>query len=100
MLLVEIDDGLALALAQQPVVDEHAGELAADGLVEEGGGHGRIDAAAEAEDDAAPARPWPGSPRTACAMKFFIDQSCRAPQTPTRKLRITSTPRSVWNTSG
>jgi hypothetical protein len=37
---------------------------------------------------------------TAWAMKSFIVQSCRAPQTPTRKLRIMSTPRSVWNTSG
>ena len=37
-----------LALAQQPVVHEHAGEPVADGAVDERRGHARIDAAAQA----------------------------------------------------
>ena len=40
-------DLLALALAQQAVVDEHAGEPVADRLVHERGGHRRVDAARE-----------------------------------------------------
>ena len=40
-------DLLALALAQQPVVDEHRGQLVADGLVHERGRDGRVDAARE-----------------------------------------------------
>jgi hypothetical protein len=45
-------DELALVLAQQAVVDEDAGELVADGPVQQGGDDGRIDAAGEAADDA------------------------------------------------
>ena len=43
---------LGLAGAQQSVVDENAGELVAYGLVNERRRDARIDAAAEAEDDA------------------------------------------------
>ena len=46
-----LDDLLALALAHEAGVDEHAGELGADGLVHEGGGHRRVDAAGQAADD-------------------------------------------------
>ena len=46
-----LDDLLALALAHQPGVDEHARELRTDGLVHERGGDGRVDAAGEAADD-------------------------------------------------
>ena len=38
---------------QQAVVDEHAGELIADGLVQQGGNDGRIDAAGQAQQDLA-----------------------------------------------
>src|SRR5213594_1758107 len=38
--------------AEQPVVDENAGELVADGLVQERGGEARIHAARQAEQDA------------------------------------------------
>ncbi len=38
-------DLLGLALAQQAMVHEHAGELFADGLVHQRGGHGGVDAA-------------------------------------------------------
>ncbi len=48
-----LDDLLGLALAEQAVVDEHAGELVADRLVDERRGRGRVDAAGEAADDAA-----------------------------------------------
>ncbi len=41
---------LALVEAQQAVVDEHAGELVADGLVQQRRDHGGIDAARQAED--------------------------------------------------
>ena len=43
-------DLLGLALAQQAVVDEHAGELVADGLVHEGRGDGGVDTAGQAAD--------------------------------------------------
>ena len=43
-------DLLDLALAQQAVVDEHAGELVADGLVDEGGGDCGVDTAGQAAD--------------------------------------------------
>ena len=42
---------LALAGAQQAVVDEDAGELVADGAVDEGGGHGGVHSPAQAADD-------------------------------------------------
>ena len=41
---------LAFVQAQQAVVDEHAGQLVADGAVDQRRGHGRIDAARQAED--------------------------------------------------
>ena len=43
----------ALVLAEEAVVHEHAGELPADGLVQQRGGDGGIHAAGKAEDDAA-----------------------------------------------
>src|SRR5207244_5287391 len=43
---------LRLAGAQEAVVDEDAGEPLADGALDEGGGHRRIDAAREPADDA------------------------------------------------
>jgi hypothetical protein len=42
-------DLIALAEAQQAVVDEDAGELVADGPVQQRGDHGGVDAAGEAE---------------------------------------------------
>ena len=45
------DDALSLVPAQQAVVHEDADELVADGLVEQGGDDGGIDAAGEAADD-------------------------------------------------
>ena len=51
MAVERLDDLVALALAHQPGVDEHARELRADRLVHERGGHGRVDAAGQAADD-------------------------------------------------
>ncbi len=48
----EVLDRLRLAGAEEAVVDENAGQLVADGAVEQNGGHGGIDPAAESEDDA------------------------------------------------
>ena len=53
VLLEDLLDLLGLVLAQQPVVDEDAGEAVADGLVDEHGDHGGVDAAGESEDDGA-----------------------------------------------
>src|SRR3546814_3548402 len=53
MIAEQADDVLALALAQQAVVDEDAGELLTNGFVDQHGSHGRIDAAGEAADHAA-----------------------------------------------
>ena len=47
-----LDDLLRLVGAHQPVVDEHAGQLVADRLVDEQRRHGRVDATGEAADDA------------------------------------------------
>ncbi len=60
--------------AQQAVVDEHAGQLLADGAVHEQRGHGGVDAAGEAADHAARRRPARGSARPA-------RRSRRAPST-------------------
>ena len=49
--LIRCQDIFELVLAEQAVVDENAGQVVADGLVEEHAGDGRIDAAAQAEDD-------------------------------------------------
>jgi len=42
---------LAFVQAQQAVVDEHAGQLVADGLVQQRGNHGGVNAARQAEQD-------------------------------------------------
>jgi hypothetical protein len=42
---------VALVQAQQAVVDKHAGQLVADGAVDQRRRHRRIDAAGQAEDD-------------------------------------------------
>ena len=47
-----VDDTLRLLAAQEAVVDEDAGQLVADGFVDERGGDGGVDAAGERADDA------------------------------------------------
>ncbi len=46
----QIDHGLGLVEPQQAVIDEHAGELVADGFVDQHRGDGGIDAAGQAAD--------------------------------------------------
>src|SRR3954468_5191375 len=46
----QVDDGLAFVQAQEAVVDEHAGELVADRLVNENGGNRAVDAAGQPAD--------------------------------------------------
>ena len=61
--LERLDDLVALVLAHEAGVDEHAGELVADGLVHERGGHGGVDPAGETADGPARRRPAPGPRR-------------------------------------
>ena len=51
-------DLLGLALAHQPVVDEHAGQPVADGALDERGGDRGVDAAGEAADRLAASPIW------------------------------------------
>ena len=60
-----LDHLLGLALAQQAVVDEHAGELVADRLVHEQRGDRRVDAARERAEHPLACRPRRGSARPA-----------------------------------
>ena len=60
-----LDHLLGLALAQQAVVDEDAGELVADGLVHEQRGDRAVDAAGERAEHAFPSRPARGCARPA-----------------------------------
>ncbi len=46
----QFDDGLAFVQAQQPVIDEHAGELVADRLVDQHRRHRAVDAAGQPAD--------------------------------------------------
>ena len=46
----QVDDGLAFVEPQQPVIDEHAGQLIADRLVDQHGGDRTIDAAGQPAD--------------------------------------------------
>jgi hypothetical protein len=52
VLAEDFADDAGFAVAEDAVVDEDAGELVADGLMDEGGGDAGVDSAAEAEDDA------------------------------------------------
>ena len=93
-------DLLGLAEPQQAVVDEHAGELVADRLVDQHGRHGAIDAAGEPADHPALADllrgcgRWPprGTPSSTSRRR-----SRRCVRT---KLRISAAPCGVWITSG
>jgi hypothetical protein len=72
---------VALVEAQQAVVDEHAGELVADGAVDQGRGHRGIDAAGQAQDHFLVADLLRIA-STASAMWSRITQSGRAWQMP------------------
>ena len=67
---------LALARAQQAVVDEHAGEAVADGALDERGGHRGVDAAGEPAD-----RPAVADLR-ADGLDLLVDDRCGGPGRP------------------
>ena len=80
-------DLLGLAEPQQAVVDEHAGELVADRLVDQHGGDRRIDAAREAADHACPCRPGARIFSIASSLKARMVQSPVQPAMLRTKLR-------------
>ena len=93
-------DLLALVLAHDAVVDEHAGQLVADRRVHEQRRDGRVDAAAQAADDLARRRPARGS---AAICSSTIDAAVHVrsqPQTSHRKSCSIVLPYGVWTTSG
>ncbi len=53
MIAERVHDLVAFVVAQQAVIDEYAGQLVADGLVQQRRNHRRIDAAREAQQDLA-----------------------------------------------
>ncbi|MEY5025724.1 MAG: hypothetical protein RLZZ244_1252 [Verrucomicrobiota bacterium] len=69
----ELLDGLGFVGAQEAVVDEDAGELVADGAVDEGGGDAGVDAPAESEDDVVVAD------LLADAFADFLDEGAHGP---------------------
>ena len=75
-----------LVATQDAVVDEDAGELVADGAVQQRRDHGRVDPAAEAADDAGGADPRRGCARVSRSTKFSIVQSAGARQMPEQKV--------------
>ena len=94
-----VDDLLGLVLAQQAVVDEHAGELVADRAVDERRGGRRVDAAGEPADHAAVAD------LGADALDLLVDhragdQCSLQPAISRRKRSRISVPCGVWTTSG
>ena len=95
-----VDDLLGLVLAQQPVVDEHAGELVADRAVDERRRGRGVDAAREAADDAAVAD------LGADPLDLLVDDRGRRPALArSRRPRAGSArgsrcPCGVWTTSG
>ena len=95
----QVDDGLGLVLAQQAVIDEHAGELVADRLMDQHGGDGGIDAAGQAADHLAFADLF------ADLLDRFLAERAHGPVAGAAailrtKLRISFAPSGVCTTSG
>ena len=93
-------DLLGLALAQQPVVHEHAGELVADGLLHDRGGDGRVHAARQSADDAAGRPPGRGCVRPARRSRSRSSSRGSARRREYRKFSSAACPRGVCLTSG
>ncbi len=77
---------LGLALPQESVVHEDAGQPIADGAVDEHRGHGGVHAAREAADHASSSPTCSRIFRVASSTKALMRQSPDAPQIPKRKL--------------
>ena len=92
--------GLRFVRAQQAVVDEDAGELVADGLVQQRRRDAGIHAAAQAENDVLVADLLRGSPRR------LLDETAHRPvhraaaDVVDESSAMISFPRGVWTTSG
>ena len=95
----QVDDRLGLVEPQQAVIDEDAGELVADRLMDQHCGDGGIDAAGQAADHLA--RPtWARIFSIASSRKARMVQSPVRPATLRTKLRISLAPSGVCTTSG
>ena len=88
-----LDDLLALALAHQPGVDEHAGELGADGPVDQRGGHRGVDPAGQAADGPAVADLGPDGVDLRSSMIDAMVHVGGQPHTSNRKRSSSSWPR-------
>ena len=93
-------DLLGLALAQQAVVDEDAGQPVADRPLDEGRGDRGVDAAGEAADGAAVSPIWSRIRSICSSTMLTIVQVGRQPAISCRKCSSTSWPCSVCITSG
>ncbi len=78
-------DLLGLALAHQPVVDEHAGQPVADGALHDRGGDGGVDAAGEARRSPGPSPTCSRMISTCSSTMLSIVQVCRQPAMSCRK---------------
>ena len=96
----QADDLLGLARAHQAVIDEHAGQLLADRLVDQHRRDRAVDAARQAADHPALARPARGCRRSWCRGISAIVQSPAQPQTWRTKLASSLPPSGVCTTSG
>ena len=83
----------------RPVSTKTQVSWSADGLVDQGGRHGRVDPAGQpAQDPSSPT--WARTAATCCSMIDPCVHEGRHPQASSRKCSNTSLPRSVWTTSG
>ena len=87
-------------MTQKAGVDEDAGQLLADRLVDQHGGHGGIDPAGQAADHLALAHLLADACATISSRKLAMVQSPFRPAILWVKLRSISAPRGVWATSG
>jgi hypothetical protein len=81
------------------VIDEHAGQLLADRLMDEDSRDGAVDAARQAADDAAGADLGAMSAILPARNSAMV-QSPASPQTWRTKLASSLAPSGVWTTSG
>ena len=95
----QVDHFVRLALAQQPVIDEHAGELVADRLVDQHCRDRGIDAARQAADHPRLADLRANAGDLLVAERAIVQSPLR-PATLNRKLARSFAPSGVWTTSG
>ena len=96
----QADHLLRLALAHEAVIDEDAGQLVADRLVDQHRRDRQIDAAREPADHPPVSPTLPRIRSISSARKAAIVQSPSRPATLCRKLAMSFAPSGVWTTSG